>query len=246
MKTTRLILSAFITCVINIASAQNVMRPIEELTKDVSGWEVVENAMRIARNKFKILPKNSERATEALYQTQVTTHSAMGAVIYLTGGILIEDGWIRILGSGSAELNRSLPGWNKDKTYSKAGEKPGYLLIGDDVVGGFFAINGGSLGNEMGMVYYLAPDDLKWESLHISYTDFINFCFCGDMKLFYGDLGWPECRNDVNKVSGTDSFFFYPYRWTKEGKYISKDKRTIVPVEEIYTLETSEIKVLSK
>lgn len=186
------------------------MRPVKELTKDISGWEVVENAMRIARNKFKILPKNSEKAAEALYQTQVTTHSAMGAVVYLTGGILIEDGWIRILGSGSLELNRSLPGWNKNKTFNNVGEKPGYLLIADDVVGGFFAINGGTLGNEMGMVYYLAPDDLKWESLHIGYSDFINFCFCGDMKLFYGDLGGPNVAMMLIKYQEQIRFSFTP------------------------------------
>ena len=112
--------------------------------------------------------------------------------------------------------------------------------------GGFFAINGGALGNDPGMVYYLAPDDLKWESLHINYSDFINFCFCGDMKLFYGDLGWPECSAEVTKLLGNDSFYFYPFRWTKEGKDISKVKRSIVPVAELYTLETDDMKALAE
>ena len=222
------------------------MRPVEELNKDTSGWEVVQNAMRIARNKFKISPKDPATAKEALYQTQVTAHSPMGAIIYLTGGILIEDGWIRILGSGSPELDRSLPQWNKGKTFDNYGDQPKFLLVADDVVGGFFAINGGALGSEMGMIYYLAPDDLKWESLHIGYTDFINFCFVGDMKLFYGDLGWPQCRNEVSTLTGNDCFYFYPFRWTKEGKDIGKDQRKIVPVEELYQLETDEMKTLAK
>lgn len=246
MKLKLVLILVIISCTINLVTAQNKMRPIEELSKDTSGWDVMSEAMRIARNKYKILAKDPEKAKEALFQTQVTAHSPMGAVIYLTGGILIEGGWLRILGSGSPALNRGLPEWNKGKTFTNEGERPNFLLIADDVVGGFFALNGGAFGSDMGMVYYLAPDDLKWEPLHISYTDFINFCFCGDMKLFYGDLGWPECRSEVSKVSGTDSFFFYPYRWTKEGKYISKDKRSIVPVEEVYQLETDEMKSLSK
>lgn len=66
------------------------------------------------------------------------------------------------------------------------------------------------------------------------------------MKLFYGDLGWTECRSEVTKLSGSDSFYFYPFRWTKEGKEISKDQKKIVPVEEIYNLETDEMKSRSK
>ena len=37
----------------------------------------------------------------------------MGAVIFETGGILIDEGWLRILGSGHPRLPRSLPDWNK-------------------------------------------------------------------------------------------------------------------------------------
>jgi len=36
----------------------------------------------------------------ALVAVQVTTRSPMGAIIYETGGILVDHGWIRILGSG--------------------------------------------------------------------------------------------------------------------------------------------------
>jgi len=40
-------------------------------------------------------------------------------------------------------------------------------LIGDDSAGGFFAINGGALGNDPGKVYYLSPDNLKWEPMEM-------------------------------------------------------------------------------
>ena len=38
--------------------------------------------------------------------------SPLGAVVYETGGILVDGGWLRILGSGNARLTRTLPGWN--------------------------------------------------------------------------------------------------------------------------------------
>lgn len=75
------------------------------------------------------------------------------------------------------KLNRTLPDWNKGKSFNEFGERPPFLLIADDAVGGFFALNGGQLGKDPGKVYYLSPDNLQWESLNISYSDFLDFCF---------------------------------------------------------------------
>ena len=35
---------------------------------------------------------------------------------------------------------------------------PSYLLVADDVLGGFFAINGGTFCGKAGNVFYYAPD----------------------------------------------------------------------------------------
>jgi hypothetical protein len=88
----------------------------------------------------------------------------MGAIVYTTGGILVDNRWIRILGSGGAKLPRSLPEWNEGKAPAE-GEKPLFYLIADDVIGGFFAINGGAFGKDVGKVYYLTPDTLDWEAI---------------------------------------------------------------------------------
>ncbi len=219
--------------------AQSNLRSIADLTADTSGWEVFIHATKIARNKFEILPADSAKAREAIYQTQVTTHSLMGAIIYFSGGILIDDGWIRILGSGSNKLDRSLPQWNKGKSYNLLGEQPKFLLVADDVVGGFFAINGGSFGKDLGMIYYLAPDDLKWEPLHISYSDFIDFCLVGNMDQFYNGLRWADWKNDMAQVDGNKGFSIYPYPWTREGKDIKNDSKKAVPIQELYDFETT-------
>lgn len=50
---------------------------------------------------MEILPRDPAAAEAELVKTQVTTRSVMGAVVYETGGILIDRGWLRILGSGS-------------------------------------------------------------------------------------------------------------------------------------------------
>ena len=78
------------------------MKILKELINlDEPGWELVTEWLNEAENEFEILPKQEKRAEKELLNAQVTTRSPMGAVIYETGGILIDNGWLRILGSGS-------------------------------------------------------------------------------------------------------------------------------------------------
>ena len=228
------------------AFCQNQIRPVEQLSADTSGLGILKDAIKIARNKFEVLPADPAKAKDALYQMQVSTRSMMGAIIYYTGGILIDNGWIRILGSGNAKLTRSLPAWNKGKTYGKIGDRPDYLLIGDDVAGGFFALNAGGLGSENGKVYYLAPDDLKWESLHISYFDFVNFCLVGNLDKFYTGLRWANWKADMSKVSGDEGFSIIPSPWTNEGKEIDRDSKKVVPIQQLYYFEIGELNKVKK
>lgn len=73
------------------------MKTLEALidTQD-PGWPLIEEWMAEAKNRYRILPKTSQRADRELLDAQVTTRSIMGAVIYETGGILINEGWIRV------------------------------------------------------------------------------------------------------------------------------------------------------
>ncbi len=155
------------------------------------GWNLVLEWKKDARNKVDVLPTSQANAEAALLQTQVTTRSPMGAIVYETGGILIDDGWIRILGSGTARLPRSLMAWNKGKSFRQDGEQPSFLLIADDVLGGFFALNAGGISEkDLGKVFYLSPDNLQWESTQLGYSDFLQFCFSADLEGFYEGLRW--------------------------------------------------------
>ena len=154
-------------------------RPLTELinTQD-PGWPVVQGWIASAKNKIQVLPKTAARADSALLAAQVTTRSPMGAVVYETGGIIVDNGWLRILGSGSPALNRDLMGWNK-------GKQQGLLLVADDALGGFFALNGGAFGQAtLGKIYYLSPDNLEWEPLDKNYSEFLVFCFSGNLNKF--------------------------------------------------------------
>lgn len=217
-------------------SAQNKMRSVDELiNKTEPGWTLVQEWIKSAKNKVEILTVDTTRAKDALYKTQVTTRSPMGAVVYMTGGLLIDDGWLRILGSGNTKLNWTLPDWNKGKSFKEFGETPSFLLIADDAIGGFFLLNGGGLGKDLGKVYYFSPDNLEYEPLDLTYTEFLLFCFDHDLNKFYEGKRWIKWREEVSNLAGDKVYNFFPFLYTKEGKNINKVSRKAIPVEEQYS-----------
>lgn len=225
--------------------AQNKLRPVDELINLTEpAWSLVQQWINVAKNKVEILSADSTKAKDALYKTQVTTRSPMGAIIYSTGGLLIDNGWIRILGSGHTKLNRTLPDWKKGKSFNELGERPPFLLVADDAIGGFFGINGGKFGKDAGKVYYLSPENLEWEPLGLTYTDFLNFCFNGNLNKFYKDLRWTNWIDEVSRLDGNFVYSFYPFLWTKEGKKINKNSRKVIPIDEYYTFIVSNRKQL--
>jgi hypothetical protein len=221
------------------------LKPLDSLiNKKEPALEMVKQWIKEAKNLVEVLPKDSVRADSALYQTQVTTRSPMGAVVYETGGILIDHGWIRILGSGCKRLNRSLMDWNKGKSYKNVGEQLSFLLIADDVLGGFFAINAGGISKEgIGKVFYFAPDNLTWEKTEMTYSAFLNFCFSGDINKFYEGYRWTNWITDIDSLDGNLGISVFPFLWSKEGQEdINKNSKKPVPIQELWDLYFKEEK----
>jgi hypothetical protein len=213
------------------------LKTLDQLTNGTeSAWPMVQQWIAAGTNPIEVLPTTNEAAREkSLLETQVTTRSPMGAVVYETGGILVDHGWLRILGSGHPRLPRSLPAWNQGRTVFGSGTPPPFYLVADDAIGGFFAIDGGGLGAEPGKVCYFAPDSLKWENTRRGYTDFLVFCFSGNLAQFYQDVRWPGWEEEVGAISGHQVISIYPWMSTK-GPPVAERHRKPVPIEEIYRL----------
>ena len=213
------------------------MRQLDELINtEEPAWPILQEWISLAKNKVEVLPCDKAQAGEALVYTQVTTRSFMGAIVYETGGLLIDNGWIRILGAGCEQMNRSLPAWNKGKTFTEYGEPAPYLLVADDAIGGFFAINGGYLGQDAGNIYYFAPDSLEWEPMGISYTQLLLFCFENDLDEFYSGFRWNNWEEDLKSLKPDYAYSFVPFLWTKEGKDINNISRKPLKIADIYNL----------
>lgn len=143
----------------------------------------------------------------------------------------MDDGWLRILGSGHARLGRDIAAWNN-------GKADGFLLVADDVLGGFFAINGGALGDDQGNIYYLAPETLEWEALEIGFTTFVQWAFTRQLRQFYGrQPGDAEDFDELPELPlpGELCLNFYPFLWTQEGS-LKTSSRRVISVQEQWAL----------
>ncbi len=169
-----------------------------------------------------MLETTSEAGTSCLEEIQVTTRSPLGAVAHTTGGILAQIGWLRILGAGSSQFTRTLSSWNRKGAGARIS---GAFLVGDDAVGGFFALNGGRFG-QTSNVFSFAPDDLEWQDLEVGYSDWLQWAFSGSVDSFYEGLRWASWRDDIGG-----------------GPYDQRERRP-VSVEEIWSLYVERLAAL--
>jgi hypothetical protein len=84
-------------------------------------------------------------------------------VVAHSGGLLVDHGWLRVLGGGGAGL---------PEVGTDAAAAGGHLLIGQDVLGGQFVWTQAEPGAAP-TVRYFAPDDLDWQDLDLGYA---NWC----------------------------------------------------------------------
>lgn len=198
---------------------------------------LIEKMLGAATLSYQLLPPSTESG-RVLSSLQVTTRSTLGAIAYETGGLLIDHGWLRVLGSGHPQLSRNLVDWNN-------GRADAYLLVADDAAGGFFSINGGGLGDDVGAMYYWAPDTLRWEQLDIGYTDFLGWALSDRLATFYDGLRWDGWRSDLQELRADQCFSFFPFLWTREGS-IDESRRTLIDVGEQFEINVELARKLDK
>jgi hypothetical protein len=150
---------------------------------------------------------------------------------------LIDGGWVRLLGGGTSGAVGDLASWNGLGSDPLHPAMPGLFVVGYDVLGGFFAINGGALGPDDRNVWYLAPDTARWENLKKGYSDFVHFLSVGDLAVFYGDYRWRGWQDEVRTTAFDQAIHMHPPLWTKEGKDIAAASRRAVPAEELFRLQ---------
>jgi hypothetical protein len=206
------------------------VRSYRDLVSDDPAWPHIASLAAQHTARINVLPRDQAAARACLEAIQVTTRSSLGALAHETGGILIDHGWLRMLGSGHPSLQRMLGGWNAVLRVPLTD----FIIVADDVVGGVFAVNGGALGPARGNVYYFAPDTVAWQDLKLGHTAFVNWALTAELTRFYGNLRWPGWEAESERVGGDRAISLYPPPWSVEGQDVSKVHRGTVPAAELW------------
>jgi len=206
------------------------VRTIEELRDvDDPAWPVIEEAIAGADHPVEVITGDRVAGEQALLLLQVTTRSFLGALALHTGGLLIDHGWLRILGGGRGPLNLC----TANGVDQPPDEPPGQVLVAFDVLGSKFAINGGVLPSSPGEVCYFAPDDLAWLPLEMKFSEFVLWSLTDSLGLFYEHLRWPGWEAEVASLALDQGLSLVPPPFTTQGSDLSKVSRRPIPIAEL-------------
>ena len=181
-------------------------------------WPFVLGLVDAAGQRADVVPCAAAAGEATLFALQVTTRSPMGAIALNAGGIIVDSGWLRILGAGDPRFGGGLREWNGlDGNVPLDPPLGNALIVAYDALGGFFALNGGALPGQLGEVHYFAPDTYAFEPLHLTYSGLLEVAFSERLAEFYRDLRWPEWERDVAALGPDQALAVYPPLGFKPG-----------------------------
>lgn len=183
----------------------------------------------------RVLPADDTARRNILYRLQVTAASTLGAIASNCGTLVLDHGWIRILGAGAVGID-DLATVNALGDPDHRAAPPGHLVIGYDVLGGVFAINHDDLAAQAGEVCYWGPDTLEWTPLGVGHKAFIEWLLNSGVADFYREFRWPGWEAEVSALSIDKGISVYPFLFTAEGRNIATAARKAVPFQELLNL----------
>lgn len=219
------------------------MREIDELVNvDDPAWPVLREMLSASSVPVQVLSADVDEGRRCLLQMQVTARSVLGALALNTGGLLVDNGWVRVFAGGSvtggglpslAQVNRF------PADFDPAWHPATGLIVGHDVVGGVFALNGGdpaAMGRpgEPGQMTYFAPDTLAWEAMEMGHSGWVSWLLSGQLETFYDGLRWPGWREEAAVLAFSQGITVYPFLWSEEAHAdLAATSRRPVPMREV-------------
>lgn len=201
------------------------MREIDELAQvDDPAWPELQELIAASAVPVRVLPADPEEGRRCLLQMQVTARSTLGALALNCGGLVLDDGWVRVYGGGSAAAG-GLPSLGRvnrfPKEFDPAWHPASGLVVGHDVLGGVFALNGhdpagAGRPGDPGQLTYFAPDTLEWEALDMGHSTWVWWLLSGRLETFYDGLRWPGWREEAAEPDLAQGITVYPFLWSKE------------------------------
>lgn len=178
------------------------LKSLEELvlTRDLP--VLVRGLAQESQGRIEILEADPQSAAATLLGLQVSTRTPLGSVAYHCGGIMVDKGWLRILGCGHPRLLWGLAEWNglRPKQQNQSGRK----ILGHDAVGGFFALESSR------KVSYFSPDSLTWQDTELSHKEWFLWALSDELADFYENFRWPGWQKAIAEIEGSQAFVFDP------------------------------------
>lgn len=111
--------------------------------------------------------------------------------------------------------------------------------MGQDVLGGVFALNGhdpaaAGRPGDPGQMTYFAPDTLAWEAMDMGHSGWVAWLLSGRLDTFYDGLRPPGWREEAAALSLSEGISVFPFLWTEEAHAdLAATSRRAVPMREI-------------
>jgi hypothetical protein len=189
----------------------------------MAGWDEISGALRAAPYPVQVLPPDPARAQHCLATLGITTASWLGGVVANSAGLLVDHGWLRVLGSGGDGMPDIL---------AEVDPAAGSLIVGYDVLGGPFAWVPARPGASP-TVHYFSPDDLGWQDLEQGYADWLYAVLVGSLTRFYEALRWPGWETEVAAVGPDEGIHTFPPPCSVEGRDLATVSRKAVPLPQL-------------
>ncbi|MEU8821836.1 DUF2625 family protein [Actinoplanes sp. NPDC048796] len=214
---------------------------LEAVEDDRAPWLTLVDVLSRSFAAPRILPVDQGKAHAILLQLRVTAGSPLGAIAFNSGGILLYDGWLRILG-GSPCLEERLPSIGQVNDFPAHVDRMWTptegLIVAHDVLGGIFFLNGLRPGSGRpgvpGEIIYFDPSTLNWARTGMSHSEWLAWCVSGDLPHFYEGRLWPSWRRDVMVLRADQGIAVSPPLWSDRTAAAGGEcARAVVPMDEI-------------
>jgi hypothetical protein len=188
----------------------------------MAGWDEVTAAQRAAPYPVQVLPPDPARAERCLATLGITTASWLGGVVAHSGGLLVDHGWLRVLGSGG----------RMPDVLTEIDPAAGFVVVAYDVLGGQYAWVPARPGAPP-TIHYFGPDVLSWQDLEQGYADWLYGVLVGSLTRFYETLRWPGWEQEVAAVAPDEGIHTFPPPCTEEGRDLAAASRKAVPLPQL-------------
>ncbi|MCZ7680664.1 MAG: DUF2625 domain-containing protein [Sandaracinaceae bacterium] len=110
--------------------------------------------LALAGERARVLTVDAARGRRVAAALGVSDRALLCAVATELGAVVVDDGWVRVLGGGAEGHEADLASVNGLGDRVVLGLSPGLLIVGFDVLGGVFAMDGGArwLGARRGVL----------------------------------------------------------------------------------------------